>query len=82
MPRVHTVPTGTMPSMYSPKRAEPARVLPPRYALGRSSTRAPMQSLVLYFTTYGVNASPFRLGTTAGERHIVSTRNVSRFVRA
>jgi hypothetical protein len=82
MPRVHTVPTGTMPSMYSPKRAEPARVLPPRYALGRSSTRAPMHSLVSYFATYGVNASPFRMGTTAGERRILSTRNISKFIRA
>ena len=80
MPRTHVVPSGTMPPM--PKRGEPARVLPPRYALGRASTRAPMQNLVSYFTTYGVNAAPHRMGTTAGERHIVATRNVSKFVRA
>lgn len=78
MSRTHIVPSGTMPPL--PQRAAPTRVLPPRYALGRSSTRAPMQNLVSYFSVYGVNAAPHRMGTTAGERHIVATRNVSRFV--
>lgn len=77
MSRVHYLPTGTM------QESKKEKCIPlytsMRYALGRQSSRAPMASLVDYFSTYGVNSSPLRSGVTGGERHIVSARNVSKY---
>lgn len=79
MTRIHIVPTGTMPKESYVKRSPPLLYTPQRYGTTKQSSRSPMASLCNYFNTYGVNSSPLRSGVTGGAKHIVATRNISKF---
>ena len=77
-PRVHLVPTGTMPA-YTPQPRRIALRTPPRFMGGPQSSKFHMFSMVETFKTYGVNANPFKAGTTSGDKVVISRRNTSKF---
>jgi hypothetical protein len=74
-PRVHQVNPGSMPS-WTPRQREimlhtPTRFIAPN---NRGAVRSNMGSMCDTFKVYGVNANPFKSGTTSGDGVIVSRR--------
>ena len=52
----------------------------PRKFLGRSPSRGgAMAALCNDLAIYGCNVNPTKAGTTAGERKVISRRNISKF---
>ena len=68
-PKGEVVPKGVAPknvALYTPKRSG---------VINRHSSKNPMHRVCETFKVYGVNANPFKAGTTAGHGDIVSRRN-------
>lgn len=73
--RTHLVNAGTMPASI-PKKREPMLSTPTRHVApnNRGSVRSNMGRMCDNFALFGVNANPFRSGTTSGEGVIISRR--------
>jgi len=68
-PKGEVVPKGVAPkgvALYTPKRSG---------VIGRNPLKNPMHLMCETFKVYGVNANPFKSGTTGGHGEVVSKRN-------
>ena len=75
-PKGEVVPKGVAPknvALYTPKRSG---------VINRHSSKNPMHRVCETFKVYGVNANPFKAGTTAGHGDIVSRRNTCVYTHA
>lgn len=74
-PRTHLLPTGSMPQ-WTARQREIMLHTPMRF-IGRNTSsgfRSNMGQMCDTFKVFGVNANPFKTGTTGGEGVIVSRK--------
>ena len=74
MAKLHTTQSTAKPiPLYTPTRSG---------VINRTPTKNPMHRVCETFKVYGVNANPFKTGTTSGHGDIVSRRNTCVYTHA
>lgn len=83
--KVHRVHSGALSALHTtPLKAKPIPLYTPKRSgvINRHSSKNPMHRVCETFKVYGVNANPFKAGTTAGHGDIVSRRNTCVYTHA
>ncbi len=94
--KVHLVHSGSLSALHTTRSAPKGEVMPKGVApkgvalytpkrsgvINRTPRKNPMYQVCETFKVYGVNANPFKTGTTAGHRDIVSRRNTCVYTHA
>ena len=76
--KVHLVHSGSFLNLHStPKTPKPVALYTPKRSgvISRNPAKNPMHRVCETFKVYGVNANPFKHGTTGGHGEVVSIRN-------
>jgi len=83
--KVHLVHSGSVSSLHTTRSSpKPVALYTPKRSgvINRTPTKNPMHRVCETFKVYGVNANPFKAGTTAGHGDIVSRRNTCVYTHA
>jgi hypothetical protein len=83
--RVHLVHSGALSSLHTTKPTpKPIALNTPMRSgvMTRNPRKNPMHQVCETFKVYGVNANPFKAGTTGGHGEVVSRRNTCVYTHA
>ena len=83
--KVHLVHSGSVSALHTTQpMAKPIPLYTPTRSgvINRHPSKNPMHRVCETFKVYGVNANPFKAGTTAGHGDIVSRRNTCVYTHA
>ena len=83
--KVHLVHSGSVSALHTTRPApKPVALYTPMRSgvINRTPTKNPMHRVCETFRVYGVNANPFKAGTTGGHGEVVSRRNTCVYTHA
>jgi hypothetical protein len=83
--KVHLVHSGSLSALHTTRSApKPIALYTPKRSgvISRTARKNPMYQVCETFKVYGVNANPFKAGTTSGHGDIVSRRNTCVYTHA
>jgi hypothetical protein len=83
--KVYLVHSGSLSALHTTRSApKPVALYTPKRSgvINRNPSKNPMHRVCETFKVYGVNANPFKSGTTSGHGDIVSRRNTCVYTHA
>lgn len=83
--KVHLVRSGSVSALHTtPLQAKPIPLNTPMRSgvMTRNPSKNPMHRVCETFKVYGVNANPFKAGTTGGHGEVIARRNTCVYTHA